>query len=122
MQTGCMLGEWSDELGNNNYINEWISTGPKSYAYNTKNKNVVVKIKGFTLNWKNSQKLNIASMRALLNGDEENIKIEYIQIARDVNTKQLVNKSITKKFNLDYDKRIILDEINGIIDTLPWGY
>jgi hypothetical protein len=35
VKTGCMLGEWNDELGKDNYIKEWFSTGPKSYGYST---------------------------------------------------------------------------------------
>lgn len=30
-----MLGEWSDELGKDDNINERLSTEPKSYAYET---------------------------------------------------------------------------------------
>lgn len=30
-----MLDEWNDELGKADHINNWISTGPKRYAYNT---------------------------------------------------------------------------------------
>jgi hypothetical protein len=26
IETGCMLGEWTDELGKDDYISEWIST------------------------------------------------------------------------------------------------
>lgn len=36
----------------------------------------------------------------------------------DVKSKKL----ITKEFKLDYDKRMILEEGERIIDTLPWGY
>jgi len=26
IETGCMLGEWTDKLGKDDYISEWIST------------------------------------------------------------------------------------------------
>ena len=32
VKTGCLLGDWTDEL-NGQYIKQWVSTGPKSYAY-----------------------------------------------------------------------------------------
>jgi len=35
VKTGCMLGEWTDEIGKDNYIKELVSTGPKNYAYLT---------------------------------------------------------------------------------------
>jgi hypothetical protein len=45
------------QVGKDNYIYEWFSTGPKSYSYLTSTEKLV-KIKGFTLNYKNSKHLN----------------------------------------------------------------
>jgi hypothetical protein len=42
-----MLVEWTDELGKDDHVKEWFSTGPKSYGYLTKTVQGVVKIKGF---------------------------------------------------------------------------
>jgi hypothetical protein len=56
VKTGCMLGEWTDEL-RGDYITEFLSTGPKSYAYGTSKGKNVCKIKGFTLNYANAEKL-----------------------------------------------------------------
>jgi hypothetical protein len=36
VKTGCLLGDWSDELGKDVWIVDWVSTGPKSYCYKTK--------------------------------------------------------------------------------------
>jgi hypothetical protein len=66
VKTGCMLGQWTDELGKDNYIKEWFSTGPKSYGYLTNTGKGVVKIKGFTLNYENSKHLNIESMKRII--------------------------------------------------------
>ena len=63
IKTGCMLGEWTDELGKNNYIKEWFSTGPKSYGYLTNKEKEVTKIKGFILNYKNAKILNLNTMK-----------------------------------------------------------
>ncbi|XP_022201924.1 uncharacterized protein LOC120353948 [Nilaparvata lugens] len=122
VKTGCMLGEWTDELGQDDYINDWISTGPKSYSYQTAKGKGTCKIKGFTLNHKNGEKLNMDSMKKILEGEIKKVAIDYNQICRDVKTKKLVNKHVTKDFKLDYDKRAVLGEVDGIIDTLPWGY
>lgn len=45
-----MLGEWSDELKADEYIEKWMSTGPKSYCYESNKGKEVIKVKGFTLN------------------------------------------------------------------------
>jgi len=44
VKTGCMLGERTDELGKNNYMKEWFSTGPKIYGYLSNTEKEVVKI------------------------------------------------------------------------------
>ena len=116
-----MLGEWTDEL-NGDYIEEFISTGPKSYAYRTSKGKIVCKVKGFTLNYKNAQKLNINSMLDVLNNEVEDIILEYNQIKKNRKTRTLTNTHIQKKFKLDYDKRLMQGKIDDVIDTLPYGY
>lgn len=46
---GTCLGEWTNELEPGDYIVEFMSTGPKSYAYRTANGDEVMKIKGISL-------------------------------------------------------------------------
>jgi hypothetical protein len=35
VKTGCLLGDRIDELDKNVWIIDWVSTGPKSYCYDT---------------------------------------------------------------------------------------
>lgn len=121
IKTGCMLGEWTDEL-NGDHIEEFLSTGPKSYAYKTTKGKIVCKVKGFTLNYKNAQKLNMNSMLDVLNNEVEDIILEYNQITKNRKTHTLTNTHIQKKFKLDYDKRVMQGKINDVIDTFPYGY
>jgi hypothetical protein len=80
------------------------------------------KIKGFTLNYANAGKLNMESMIKILNKEIKDVPLEYNQITKNRKTHTLVNKTIQKKFKLDYDKRVTLPEQDGIIDTIPYGY
>ena len=48
------VGGMTDELGGS-YITEYVSNGPKNYAFRTCNGKQVVKVKGFTLNCVASQ-------------------------------------------------------------------
>jgi hypothetical protein len=66
VKTGCLLGDWTDELGKGVWIIDWISTGPKSYCYKTNTGKVVCKIKGFTLNYETSEKINSDSINNIL--------------------------------------------------------
>ena len=122
INTDCMLGEWTDELGKDDHITDWISTGPKSYGYITSKGKETMKVKGFTLNHENSKVLNIHSMKNIVDKEIDKVKLQYKMITRDSKTKTLINKTISKDFKFQYDKRMIEATKNGIIDTYPWGY
>ena len=124
IETGDSLGDLTDEL-DGDYITDWCGTGPKSYAYTTSNGMQVCKVKGFTLNYENSQCINQKSMADIIKGENKNgKKVERIttvnesKITRDSTTKQIVNKYQEKNFTLVYDKRCIQENF----DTLPYGY
>ena len=121
IKTRCMLGEWTNELGKDHYIKEWVSNGPKSYGYLTNKGKEVVKIKGFTPNYQNSKHLNFDSMKQIIDKEIDNVRLNYKMITRNAK-KILVNKETTKEFRFDYDKRMVIPEIDGTIETLPWGY
>ncbi|XP_050066420.1 uncharacterized protein LOC126555557 [Aphis gossypii] len=53
VKTGCMLGEWTDELGPGVHITDWVSTSPKSIAHTDNENRTTTKIKGFTLSYEN---------------------------------------------------------------------
>src|SRR5436190_2172200 len=72
-RTGNFLGDLTDELesyGSGSYIEAFVSGGPKFYAYVVRtpegNSHEVCKIKGITLNYENSQRLNFNSIKNLL--------------------------------------------------------
>ncbi|XP_072384507.1 uncharacterized protein [Diabrotica undecimpunctata] len=122
VETGEMLGDWSDELGSDDYIVEWQATGPKSYYYKTVEGKEVTKIKGFTLNYENSLVLNASAMTAIIHDPTKQIKLTYDQICRDVHTKDIVTrKRVSKTFKMDYKKRKIVHN-DECMDTLPLGY
>ena len=118
IETGDSLGDLTDEL-DGDYITEWCGTGPKSYAYTTSNGKQVCKVKGFTLNYENSQCINQESMNDIIEGKKNRITtVKEQMITRDAKTKQIVNKYQEKDFTLGYDKRCVQENYN----TLPYGY
>ena len=130
VKTGDMLGEWTD-VKKDKYIKLWASTGPKSYYYETNLSKKVTKIKGFTLNYQHLEKLNGNTMMKMIRNEvskifcnsskevkKERVNLQYNQITRDTKTKNLVNKTVSKIFQFEYDKRIVLQNY----DTLPYGY
>ena len=118
VETGDSLGDLTDEL-EGDYITKWCGTGPKSYAYDTSKGKVVCKVKGFTLNYENKQKINGGVMDSMIQGTTGSVSISKKgAITRDPKTKNIVNKDQTKTFSLGYNKRAIQDNY----DTLPYGY
>ena len=65
IDTGDSLGDLTDEL-EGDYITKWRGTGPKSYAYKTNKGKIVCKVKGFTLNYQNSKKINRDVMDSII--------------------------------------------------------
>jgi hypothetical protein len=116
VETGDSLGDLTDEL-EGDYITKWCGTGPKSYAYDSSKG--VCKVKGFTLNYENKQKINEGVMDSMIQGITGSVSIfKKGAITRDPKTKNIVNKDQTKTFSLGYNKRVIQDNY----DTLPYGY
>lgn len=122
---GDMLGEWKDEL-NGDSITEFVSGGPKNYAYQTRGGNSVCKVRGFTLNVRGSASLNFQSMKRNileeLNIPQDsrrnlNIVTPY-HFQRDVEKKQIRVVPRVKKYGLVFDKRVI--NTNAV--SYPYGY
>jgi hypothetical protein len=73
---GNGLGEWSNELGKGEHIEEIVCAGAKSYAYRTNLGKLVVKQKGITLDMANNQRINLDTMiRMALNHDPDKPRI-----------------------------------------------
>ena len=70
-----VLENLTDEFGGK-FITDWVGTEPKSYAYKTNDGKTTCKVKGFTLNYKNSKKINLESMKEVILEEGEKIRIE----------------------------------------------
>lgn len=68
---GDFLGELTNELEKGDWITEFVCNGPKNYVYQTHAGKRVCKVKGFSLNFENAQKINLKSMRdAMFNRED----------------------------------------------------
>ncbi|XP_057711360.1 uncharacterized protein LOC130928654 [Corythoichthys intestinalis] len=123
---GNYLGDLTDELANDS-IEEFVSAGPKSYAYQTRQtKKTVIKVKGITQTYACSQRVNFDTIKDLVDGYVDHCGVgtprtintpQHI-IVRDKKSFELRNKSFQKTFKVVYDKRRLL--AGG--KTLPFGY
>ena len=118
--TGDYLGEFTDEL-DGKYITTFVSGGPKNYAYTCSDGSQTAKVKGFTLNFQNLQKINFESMVALVCNEaeaEQSIVVENNRFCRNSRLKTIENKLEEKKYRVCYTKRALQPDYN----TLPYGY
>ena len=120
---GNYLGDLTDEL-NGDYITSFVSGGPKNYAYRTKKGKTDTKIRGITLDYAATGKLNHDVVRALVHlhtNCDTNAKITIdmpFKITRDKKEKNIVTKRMRKDYRVVYNKRVITENY----ETLPYGY
>ena len=120
---GNCLGDLTDEL-NGYYITSFVSEGPKNYAYRTKKGKTDTKIRGITLDYAATGKINHAVVRALVHlhtncNTEEKVTVDMpFKITRDKKEKNIVTKKMKKDYRIVYNKRVIAENYA----TLPYGY
>ncbi|KAK3733444.1 hypothetical protein QZH41_018627 [Actinostola sp. cb2023] len=116
---GDYLGDLTSELKRpGDFIREFVSTGPKNYAYVTDQGDKEVKCKGIPLNVMSSAVINFKSMLRLVEGMEEKYVVtEPHRIQRDAKRRQLKTVEMSKDFRVVYDKRV-----RRGVETVPYGY
>jgi hypothetical protein len=134
IQTGQYLGEMTDELAEKNCSEKWIeqfcTTGPKSYAYRTneytrtkddgtkiKQRDKVVHVKGFKIKGDAGKKITFDSISSCVNDRKKEIEVTYREFVRG-NSQTISVQNNTKKFRFTFDKRIICNDFT----TRPYGY
>ena len=119
---GDYLGELTNELKDEDeHIVEFVSGGPKNYAYKTNKNNETCKVRGFTLNFKNSQLINFDSVKDIVTDPTSSSNIVITnpsKICRDKRKRKLYNREEKKKYQMVYTKRRKIDNF----DTVPYGY
>ncbi len=118
VKTGDLLGEGTDELGENIQVDKWLAIGPKSYHYRTNTGKEITKVKGFTLNYKNCKIINGKYMEQLIDREIDEIKVIDKQILRENRSKNLITKEVPKRLDFNFNKRVVTDTF----DTYPLGY
>jgi hypothetical protein len=137
LNDGPNLGDWADEQGRDP-IMTFVSTGPKSYGYRTREGKQCVKIKGFTLMGDAKTQLSMDTLARMVqeenafrygNADEkealEGVVVSYPRsIKRHPLTHVMTSTTLTKQFQVTFNKRLILkvSEDDRCLDTWPVGY
>ncbi|CAC5379366.1 unnamed protein product [Mytilus coruscus] len=120
--TGDYLGDLTDETPNNT-IECFITEGPKNYGYKLKNPEkdgnlTCCKIRGITLNCKNSLELNLETMKDVVEGKTKKITVtDDNKICREVKTTNIITRAEGKTYNIVFDKRVLKNDFT----TTPYG-
>lgn len=77
IKSSSKLGEWKDEC-EGDYITDFVSIAPKSYAYIMSSGEEVVKCKGVTLNYQNSKVVTFETLKKLVVGDVDQLTTRHL--------------------------------------------
>lgn len=111
------LGGWTDEL-EGGHITKFMSGGPKNYAFETDTGMAVQKVKGLTLNHRASQIVTMKALEKMIFKELGEVTVTYPHKIQRTKRHELLTKRFTKKYQMVYDKRQIIDDFK----TLPFGY
>ena len=116
---GRFLGDLTRETVHDDHIVEFASAGPKSYAFRTLKGAKSVKVRGFTLDARNSEVLNFDTMKRLVTENPH----EETRTCRDCITRDAHSNLRTERqykiFRGCFDKRI---KSSDCYYTYPYGY
>ncbi|XP_072039035.1 uncharacterized protein [Amphiura filiformis] len=121
--TGDYLGQLTDEVAphDGNHITAFVSGGCKNYYYTTDTGKTTMKVRGITLNARNSKLVNASTLERMvkgltLHGEGERVTVtDPRKIVRNVKTKNIESRVFKKDYRVVFDKRWISDGF----DTLP---
>ena len=120
---GDYLGDLTDEL-DGDYITAFTSLGPKNYAYETNNNKRVTKVRGITMDYATTKKLNLEVMHSLLHLHlnchiQGKVTVDNpFKITRDKKNKKIITKRTKKDYRFVYNKRVVKENYG----TVPYGY
>ncbi|KAJ8954631.1 hypothetical protein NQ317_002426 [Molorchus minor] len=121
---GEFIGDMTDELetyGPDSYITEFVSGGPKNYAYKVcsgdHKEKVVCKVKGISLTHEASQKLNFNAIKDMVLTPSPPLYITSNNIRR-TKEHQVVTKQETKIYKANSTKRKFFEDHS----SAPYGY
>ena len=118
---GDYLGQFTNEINpkEGNYIDEFVSGGPKNYAFKLDTGVTHCTVRGFTLNHLASLKITFDSIKNIVRNDQQaKISTEQLKFITSKKTWSVMTKTEKKEYGMVYDKRILHEDLT----TLPFGF
>lgn len=118
---GDFLGNFTNEISpkEGNYIKEFVSGGPKNYAYKLDTGKTDCTVKGYAINHLTNLLLNFDSIKACVEDTSKEIIIPQLKFIKNKSSWQIETRIQNKKYNcLTYNKRLLSEDGS----TLPFGF
>ena len=118
-ELGDYLGNFTNELDDDDYITEFVAGGPKNYSYKTFKGQTDCTIKGYPINHITNLILNFDSVKnCVVENRETKLKIPQLKFVKDKSEWIIKTENQEKEYRFVYDKRVLRDDFT----TLPFGY
>ena len=119
---GNFLGEFTNEIDpkDGDHIIEFVSAGPKNYAFKLNTGVTKCTVKGITLHHVACLTINYESIKDIVCGDhEKKLTVKQLKFKRDNKVWNVSTEENDKSYGFVYDKRI-LNKTD--LSTLPFGF
>lgn len=116
---GNYLGELTNELEKGDFIEEFVSAGPKNYGYRTFKGKSKCTVKGFSLNSSTNELINFESIkRIVLEDRKKKIEADQLRFVRDKRDWSVKTETHKKVYQFVYNKRVLCNDFS----SLPFGF
>ena len=123
VKTGEYLGHLTDDLeefGSGSFIEEFVSGGPKNYAFSvfcpsTGKHTTKCKIKGINLNYENSKVVNFTTLRDMILKDTIPVHVSNPKKIKRKHGGVVVSEPETKEYKVVFKKRQLMDNFDSAI-------
>lgn len=129
IKLGNYLGDPTSEVGDKSkyddkeWIVEFVSGGPKHYAYRTNKGKCTIKVKGLNLKKQHiAESISFDVMKQIVLSPHDHALVFHSKEIRINPEHELVNVDVQKTYQLNFTKRKIegMNETNSMVDTCPW--
>jgi hypothetical protein len=110
------------EIDDDDHIVEFVSGGPKQYAFRTEKGKEVWKIRGFSLNYANSKLVHFDALKDYIlnvNPKRNTTLVDHFKVIRDKTTFEVTSRAEAKHYQPVFRKRVLGPD--GI-SSLPYGW
>lgn len=120
-ELGNYLGDFTNEIDpdDGSHIVEFVSAGPKNYAYKTDTGYTQCTVKGITFNYLASLKIDFNCIKDIVCCNRDKIiSVSNNKFIRDRDNFVVHTEKQDKIYRYVFDKRVVLKDLS----TLPFGY